>query len=506
MALDKRFVCEKILQPNSDNVSYRHFIDCGYVRTKVIDDISREPFGIYIISAAPGYGKTATAKILEAECISARRCIPVYIQLSAAAKDRVREYLFREFKRMFVERGGELLRYYAGDYVDKLKKSEDYFLDVLGMMYCSKMCGSLPHALLIIDELTAPFASGPVPKWEELERALAELDHFLRDVQNAYCNPVGGVVLMGHWPHDATNRITSALMSTMFGGLDRVRFGRVRPYTDGDFIPVGDSPRRFAETVLRAYGLDVSQLVLDAYAELAARLPLRKANRLLYWLGMGVQPSSNALGKLSHLVEDELAELLGGKARARGLGGERDVLLPDGRCVEIKVRSRVDRAEVERLAGEYKSRGCMTVFISPECNGLPQCVEVKMIDGLATVLLSQNLLELDNVQFGVVVEKVARPVARRIAELVANFVKAESKVEPRGECRDLLQFFEEDCKSLNRRTRSEWRAKSKLLKALNGWKQPKDVDEVEAIIKRNKERLEKCGIGLEVRGSYIVCK
>jgi len=421
MALDKRFVCEKILQPNSDNVSYRHFIDCGYVRTKVIDEISREPFGIYIISAAPGYGKTATAKILEAECITSRKCIPVYVRLSVDARDRIREYLFREFKKMFVERGGEVLRYYAGDYVDKLKKSEDYFMDVLGMMYCSKMCGNLPRALLMLDELTSP---GSMLKWEELERTLTELDHFLQDVQNAYCNPVGGVVLMGQWPHDIMNRIASALMSTMFGGLDRVRSGRVRPYTDGDFIPVGDSPRRFAETVLRAYDLDVNQLVLDTYAELARNLPLRVANAFLRKLINGVQPSPKALGGFSHMIEDELANLLGGRARVRMAEGECDVLLPDGRCIEIKVKSKADRLEIERIINSYGGKKYATLVISSECSGLPQCIGVKMIDEIATLLLDENLLlEKEPILYKKTLEKVARMVARKVAEIAMDLIK-----------------------------------------------------------------------------------
>jgi len=509
MALDaKRFACEKVLQPSSDNVSYRHFVECGYVRTRVIDEVSASPLGIYVVSAAPGYGKTATAKIFEAECASSGRCIPVYVQLSAGLNDIVYNFLSKEFKRLFVDRGGEVLRRYVGDYyVDKLKKNEEYFLDVLGMMYCSKACGGLPRSLLLVDELTAPFAAGSAPRREDFDRAIAELDRFLRDVQNAYCNPIGGIVLLGHWTAEERDYMRRALSSTVYGGLDRVRHGDVRVITDSYFKPVGDSARQFAEGVLRAYGLAAEPLILDVYAGLVDVLPLRKANRFLYWIVNGTQPSSEALAKLSHLVEEELAGLLGGRARVRESGREHDVLLPDGGCVEVKVRSRIDPAEAERLTREYKSRGCATVIVSPECGGAPQCVEVKAVDAIATALLGENLLEVDKVQFGVVVEKVARPLARRIAELARGIIKVGPSVElPRDECRELLRLYEEDCKLLNRRTRSEWRAKSRLLKALNGWKQPKDVDEVEAIIKRNKDRLEKCGIGLEVRGSYIACR
>jgi len=508
MALESRkFACEKVLQPSSDNVSYRHFVECGYVRTKVVDEISANPLGIYVVSAAPGYGKTATAKILEAECVSSGRCIPVYVQLGANISDTAYNFLFREFKRLFVDRGSEVLRRYVGDYyVDKLKKNEEYFLDVLGMMYCSKICASLPRSLLLVDELTAPFAAGSAPRREDFDRAIAELDRFLRDVQNAYCNPIGGVVLLGHWSAEERDYMRRALSSTAYGGLDRVRHGDVRVITDSYFKPVGDSARQFAEGVLRAYGLSVESLVLDAYAELADVLPMRRANRFLYWIVNGVRPSPEAMARLSHLIEEELARHLGGEARTRGPDGERDVLLPDGRCIEVKVRSRMDPAEAERLVREYRSRGCTTLFISPECNGVPQCVEVRAVDLVATVLLSQNLLELENAQFGVVVEKVARSVAKRAAELAKSALKVERRAEPSEECKNLLRLYEEDCRALNKKSRSEWRMRSRLLKALNGWRQPRDVDEVESIIKKNKERLEKCGIGLEVRASYILCK
>jgi len=502
MALgDRRLACEKVLQQSSDNVSYRHFIECGYVKTKVIDEITREPFGIYVLSAAPGYGKTATAKILEAECINSGRCIPVYVQLNVSSTINVREFLLKEFKRMFAERGSELLTYRAGDYVNKIRESDELFLKVFGMMYCSGMCGDVPRALLIIDELTAPFAAGSVPKKEELERALTTLDNFLRDVQIPYCNPISGIVLMGHWHHDTLAQMRISLSSTAFGGLDRVRFGDIKIRTEEYFTPLGDSARRFAEGVLRAYGLEPSLLVLDAYASLADAIPLRKANRLLYWLTRDLQPSSDALKKLSHLIEDELATLLGGRARVRTPEGERDVQLPGGRCVEVKVRSRLDRAEGERIISEYRTRGCTVVVVSSDCGGAPQCIEVKMLDKLATVLLSQNMLEVDPLQYGAFVEKTAKIVAKKVAEMATSFVK----VEPQEDCKYLLLLFEEDCKLLNRKSRSKWKAKSKLLRFLNG-EPPNDVGDVEAIIKKNRERLERCGVRLDIVETYIICR
>jgi len=296
--------------------------------------------------------------------------------------------------------------------------------------------------------------------------------------------------------------MVSALSSTAYGGLDRVRYGNVRVFTNDDFRPVGDSAKRFAEAVLHAHGLDVDPLVLDVYAELANALPLRRANRLLYWLIRGIPTSSEALGKLSHMIEDELAALLGGKARVRTLGGERDVQLPGGSCIEVKVRSRLGRAEGEKLLSEYRTRGCTPVIVSSDCSEVPQCVEVNMLDMVATILFDPSKLEVDPVQYSAVVEKVARMVARSVAELAASFVKAE----PQEDCKELVQLFEEDCKLLNRRSRSAWKEKSKLLRALNNRRPPKDVDDVEDIIRKNRERLERCGIRLDIVEPYIICR
>jgi len=515
---EKRRACEAVLGDYADKASYEDYIKCGYIETRAIKEIKEKPEGLVFITAEPGYGKTALGKIVEAMCINEKRCVPVYIQLRREHRDNIYSVLEREFAQTFALRGQSVLRPFVGDFVDRwLKDGPMRFLECTGALHCIshrlKYADSLPKALLVIDELTAPFAQGAIPSLEELKVAIETLDPFLRKVQNDYCGIVGGLILMGHWGREED---TLRYLSTGgFGGLDRV-FGRtgVRVYTERDLVaPDGHIAEEFAKSVVSIFDVNVDISAFKAYSVLAQETPLRLANKFLYYLVHGVLHSHESLSDLSHAVENALAEALGGTPRWRGRGTECDVYIPKlGLCVEIKVRGQFDSSDFTRLSTEIARREIPSflVYISPNCphqvvKSQSLCIEVV---GLDRIMSSIYMVSRD-VRAAYVAkratEEVAKSIADRIKAALSEVAETPKQVQ-RISCDVVKKLYDLDCKNLHGASKSEWVRHSELIRLLNGGKRPRKVDEIEEIIRQWNMELEKCGVVLAVVRNYIWCK
>jgi len=478
MEADRRAACERVLQRRADRASYLDYFHCGYLRTHVTEVVPRGPVGVYAVSAPPGHGKTAAARIIETECVISGRCIPAYAETHLP-----RRALLARLAAALAERAAEVLAQRPGARRTVPAESAIGALEFASALYCSGPCGGLPRVLLLVELPGAPPAS--------LEDEFAEFAEFVAEVQERYCAPIGGVALFGNWPRGEVRLLADALLRALGAG------GRAVLFTEEHLRPLGGSARDFAHRVLHAYGVKPSELTVYVYEKLAEKLPLAGANRFLYWLTRGVLPTTEALGRLSGLIEEEFAALVGGRAVV--LKGARAVEVPRGPCVELLVLA--DGAA--ELAGTAASgqRRCWRVAVAAQCGGAPRCVEVGGLDALA--LLDWKVLEVGVAQYGAALEEVLRAAARAVAERVAGFVLAEARVE---DCGYLKRFYEEDCRALNMGTRSEWLTKSKLIRELNGRKKPKYVWEVEELLAKHRELLEGCGIRLELRNSHILCR
>jgi len=480
MEADRRAACEKVLQPRADGASYLDYLRCGYVKTHVTEVVPRTPIGVYAVSAPPGYGKTAVARIIEAECVVSGRCIPVY-----AEPGLPRSTLLARLAVAFAERAAEVLMRRPGARRAAPAVTAAGALEFAGAAYCSGLCGGLPRALLLVD-----LPRAPPPTVAEVETSFAEFAEFVAEVQERYCGLIGGIALFGNWPRGVLQAVAEALQRTLGGSRKAALF------TEEHLRPLGNSARDFAIRVAHAYGLRPGELAVGVYAMLAERLPLASANRLLYWLARGTVPATGALERLAGLIAEEVAALIGGRAVA--LDGERAVVAPGAPCFEVLAS--VDATEELAGTATRSRRGCRRV-VAARCGGLANCVEVGGLDALA--LLDWKVLELDAAQYSPALEEVARAAARAVAERVAKSAVAGARAA--GDCAYLRKLYEEDCRALNLGTRGKWATKSKLVRALNGGRKPRGAREVEELLAKYGELLKECGARLEQRGGRILC-
>jgi len=478
MEADRRAACEKVLQRRADGAGYLDYLLCGYVRTHVTEVVPRGPVGVYAVSAPPGHGKTASARIIEVECVTSGRCIPAY-----AEPHLPRKALLARLAETFAERAAEVLAQRPGARRAAPAESATGALEFASALYCSGLCGRLPRVLLLVELPGAPPAS--------LEAEFAEFAEFVAEVQERYCSPIGGIVLFGNWPHGEMQLLADALLRALGAG------GRAVLFTEEHLRPLGGSARDFAYRVMRAYGLRPGELAVGVYEMLAERLPLAAANRLLHWLVRGAVPAAGVLERLSGLIEEEVAVLVGGRAVV--LKGGRAVEVPGGPCFEVLAA--VDATEELAGVAARSRRGCRRVAVAARCGGLANCVEIGGLDALA--LLDGRILEVGAARYGAALEEVARAAARAVAERVAEFVLAEARAA--WDCARLRKLYEEDCRALNLGSRSEWLAGSKLVRALNGGKKPRRVEEVEEILAKYEGLLKECGVRLELRNGHILC-